>query len=348
MANSILHSQVPPIYGAAFTVCTGFRATSGISLAPTGIDTEISMDAGTFADATNEVTLIKEVGGSTDSALGFITFTDTEMTASNVTIQIKSGNCVTEQITIAPQRILSVTTGTATAATSGSLTLAVGSVAVNDYYSGMVLRTDSGTGSGQARWVYDFDGSTLIATVIPAFEVTPASGTTYTIGLLPGSIASVGAMATDVISAGSISSAAVTKIQNGLAIESGGNISSILSKTDVATSTRMSSADLLSVAQEITLTGGIATILTAISTESSGTTACLLPIYVKDDLGVGIEGAFVQYWEDEAMTIGGWGLYTNEDGYVEFPGIQGEAAWFEISASGHTFSNPYYGVFSPS
>jgi hypothetical protein len=186
MANSITHAQLPPVYGALYTLYIGYRKSDGTSLAPTTPDTEVSLDGGTLADTTNEVTLIKEVGGATDSALGYITLTAAEMTADQVTVQSKSDNCVTALLTLRPARIVATRTGTAQAGASGSITLDTAASAVDDYYNGMVLRTDGGTGAGQARVVTDYNGTSKLATVLPAWETTPSTDTTYTVGYLVG------------------------------------------------------------------------------------------------------------------------------------------------------------------
>jgi hypothetical protein len=213
MANSTTHAQLPPVYGALYTCYIGYRKSDGTSLAPTSIDTEVSTDAGTLADATNEVTLIKEVGGVTDSALGYITLTAAEMTGDQVTVQSKSSNCVTALLTIRPARIVAVRTGTAAGGAAGTITLDASASAVDDYYNGMVLRTDTLTGAGQARVVTDYNGTTKVATVLPAWETTPDATTTYTVGYLVGPAvnqSNVGAVASVTGAVGSVGTGGIT------------------------------------------------------------------------------------------------------------------------------------------
>lgn len=72
-------------------------------------------------------------------------------------------------------------TGTATAGAASTITLAVGSSAVNSYYKGLIIRTTGGTGSGQSRYITGYVGSTRVATVDTAWAVQPDATTTYEI-----------------------------------------------------------------------------------------------------------------------------------------------------------------------
>lgn len=72
-------------------------------------------------------------------------------------------------------------TGTATAGAASTITLAVGSSAVNSYYKGLIIRTTGGTGSGQSRYITGYVGLTRVATVDTAWSVQPDATTTYEI-----------------------------------------------------------------------------------------------------------------------------------------------------------------------
>ena len=61
--------------------------------------------------------------------------------------------------------VASAVTGTATAGTTSSITLAVGASSVNDFYTGMILRVTAGAGSGSICLVTGYVGSTKAATV---------------------------------------------------------------------------------------------------------------------------------------------------------------------------------------
>lgn len=181
MANSVTHASTPPIYGALHTIYAEFRTAAGVATAPTSLDSELSLDGGTFADATNEVTLIKEVGGSTDSPYGYLTLTAAEMTADAVVAQLKSSNCVTIGVNLKPERIIVAHSGTAQAGANTTITLASGASELDDIYNGMYIRTTGGTGTGQARQILDYVGSTRVATV-RQWETNPSSDTTYEVG----------------------------------------------------------------------------------------------------------------------------------------------------------------------
>lgn len=70
--------------------------------------------------------------------------------------------------------------GTAAGATTNTITLAAAASASNDTYNGQVVRIASGTGSGQARVITAYNGTTKVATVSPAWSTIP-TGATYSI-----------------------------------------------------------------------------------------------------------------------------------------------------------------------
>ena len=73
----------------------------------------------------------------------------------------------------------SIASGTATAGTATTITLAVGSSALDSYYNGMIIYTIAGTGLGQTRTITAYVGATRIATVA-TWTATDAT-TTYRI-----------------------------------------------------------------------------------------------------------------------------------------------------------------------
>lgn len=77
-----------------------------------------------------------------------------------------------------------VTTQTAQAGASTTITLASGASARNGAYVGQVITTTGGTGSGQSKTIIAYDGSTKVATINSAWLVTPDNTTTYTIAAL--------------------------------------------------------------------------------------------------------------------------------------------------------------------
>jgi hypothetical protein len=80
-----------------------------------------------------------------------------------------------------------VTEGTAqsTGNDSTHIKLAAGASAVDDFYTGMGLYINSGTGAAPAQYgrvITDYDGTTKIATVDPAFTTVPDGTSVYRIG----------------------------------------------------------------------------------------------------------------------------------------------------------------------
>lgn len=72
--------------------------------------------------------------------------------------------------------------GTAQAGTSSSITLdATGSSSTDDFYNYNLVSIHSGTGAGQVRQVTDYNGTTKVATVDPAWTTTPSTDSEYVI-----------------------------------------------------------------------------------------------------------------------------------------------------------------------
>jgi hypothetical protein len=73
-------------------------------------------------------------------------------------------------------------TGSAVAGAAGSITLAAGASAVDDFYNGMVISITSGTGSGHVGMITDYAGSSKLATVTPVTTTfVPAASSGYSI-----------------------------------------------------------------------------------------------------------------------------------------------------------------------
>jgi len=76
----------------------------------------------------------------------------------------------------------SAVTGTATAGSAGSITLAAGASATDDAYVGMIISITSGTGSGSTGVITDYVGSTKVATVqATTASFTPGASSAYSI-----------------------------------------------------------------------------------------------------------------------------------------------------------------------
>lgn len=76
----------------------------------------------------------------------------------------------------------SAVTGTATAGGAGTITLAAGASAVDDFYNGMVITITSGTGSGHIGLITDYNGTTKVATVQASTATfVPGASSAYSI-----------------------------------------------------------------------------------------------------------------------------------------------------------------------
>ena len=71
--------------------------------------------------------------------------------------------------------------GTATAGSTNSITLAAGASSSDEFYQYARIQTVAGTGSGQSRLCTAYVGSTKVATVAPAWVVDPDGTTDYEI-----------------------------------------------------------------------------------------------------------------------------------------------------------------------
>jgi hypothetical protein len=69
----------------------------------------------------------------------------------------------------------------AQAGAAGSITLVAGASAVNDFYKGQTICIISGTGVGQARACYAYDGGTKVASIRPSWATAPDNTSYYAV-----------------------------------------------------------------------------------------------------------------------------------------------------------------------
>lgn len=77
--------------------------------------------------------------------------------------------------------VLVIETGTAQAGAAGTLTLAAGANANNNFYDDMRIVIVGGTGVGQARVIHEYNGTTKVASIAPDWIVTPDNTSEYQI-----------------------------------------------------------------------------------------------------------------------------------------------------------------------
>jgi hypothetical protein len=190
MANSTTHAALPyPVKGARFTIAVPYLDADGDPTDPTTPDTEFSLDNGAFGDCAEEVTTISGSNGA-----GFITLTGAETNGSLLVVAAKVASGPKNTIATLYPRVLPIAfTGTASAGAAGTITLA-GCPAITDLLIGCIVRTTGGTGGGgtggannQARVITAYT-SGRVATVVPNWETTPDSTTTFEVLLTEASI----------------------------------------------------------------------------------------------------------------------------------------------------------------
>lgn len=86
------------------------------------------------------------------------------------------------EIVITDNSNYSDTIGTATAGGATSITLAVGSSDIDDYYNDLSIEITDGTGVGQKANITDYNATTRVATVDVTWSVTPDNTSEYEIG----------------------------------------------------------------------------------------------------------------------------------------------------------------------
>lgn len=134
-----------------------------------------------------EVLETNEVGGSLDGSApivggGYYGFSEQViMRGSGVAGTAPKWSALMRGAAMALTLTAADVSDTAQAGAASEITLAAGDTAGDDDYIGMVLATTGGTGSGQTCVVTDFDATTKIATVFPAWTVVPDVTTTYVI-----------------------------------------------------------------------------------------------------------------------------------------------------------------------
>ena len=137
MAHAAGDTHEFPIYGAYFRVTFPILDADGdLVSGAASLDSEVSKDSGTFADCANEATEI-----ATSSGMYYLDLTGAEMEAKKLAVIVKTSTAgaKTTPITLYPRRMYVMETGTAQAGAAGTITLASGSSADDDFYNGLYV-----------------------------------------------------------------------------------------------------------------------------------------------------------------------------------------------------------------
>jgi hypothetical protein len=180
-----------PIFNARFRVIFPiFDADGDLVIGAASLDTELSQDTGTFADATNEATEI-----ATSSGMYYLDLVAGELDTKSTTAIVKTATAgaKTSPLILYPKRLPVIRTGTAQAGSGSTITLDSGASALDDFYNGCYVNITNNSPSnaqGQARRITDYVGSTRVATVEAAWGTNPSSASTFEI-LAPGDTVNV-------------------------------------------------------------------------------------------------------------------------------------------------------------
>lgn len=180
-----------PIYNARYRVLFPiFDADGDLVTGAASLDTELSQDTGTFADATNEATEI-----ATSSGMYYLDLVAGEMDTKSTAVIVKTSTsgAKTTPLVLNPVRLPVLRTGTAQAGAASTITLDAGASAQDDYYNGCYVNITNNTptnAQGQARLILDYVGSTRVATIEGTWGTNPSSSSTFEI-LVPPSRAGV-------------------------------------------------------------------------------------------------------------------------------------------------------------
>lgn len=182
MSSSANDAHPFPIYNARFRLTVPLLDADGDPISPSSPDTELSQDAGTFADATNEATEI-----ATSSGIVYVDLIATELDTTSTVVKIASTGAKTTIAVLNPRRLPIIRTGTAQAGAATTITLDSSASAIDDYYVGCYVNITNDTPTnarGQARVITDYVGSTKVATVA-TWGTNPSSSSTFEILATP-------------------------------------------------------------------------------------------------------------------------------------------------------------------
>mgnify|MGYP001609900072 CR=1 FL=1 len=191
MAASAQDAHPWAIYNARFRVVFPILDADGdLVTAAAALDSEVSQDQGTFADATNEATEI-----ATSSGIYYLDLIATEMDTkcSAVIVKTTTTGAKTTPLVLYPKRLPVLRTGTAQAGAASTITLDSGASADDDFYNGCyvnITNNDPANVLGQARRITDYVGSTKVATIEGTWGTNPSVASTFEI-LLPGDTVNV-------------------------------------------------------------------------------------------------------------------------------------------------------------
>lgn len=144
---------------------------------------EAFFDGTGYAGTNNVIPTVSSVatGGITSSSFAAGAINAAALAADAITDAKVASDVTIASVTGAVGSVTadSVHTGTAQAGGASSITLAAGASATNNIYNYQRIDITSGTGAGQSAIIIDYVGSTKVATVDYAWNVTPDNTSVY-------------------------------------------------------------------------------------------------------------------------------------------------------------------------
>jgi hypothetical protein len=163
------------------------EGTYGVDISPDGTDALLvrSLEVTPIEADVVSRDLIRNYLGNSDQLLAqtrvSISF-QVEMAGSGAGATAPRFGSLLKACGMAETTTAAAVTGTATAGGAGTITLAAGASAVDDFYNGMVISITSGTGNGHVGLITDYVGSTKVATVQASTTTfVPGASSAYSI-----------------------------------------------------------------------------------------------------------------------------------------------------------------------
>ncbi len=172
-----------PVKGVAYRVTFPiFNVTGDLVAGAAGLDSEVSIDGGTFTDCTNEATQI-----ATSSGMYYLDLTAAEMAGDTIAVIVKTSttDAKTTPLVFYPERGLEIrgTADTGCSTTSIVTSSLVPAASVTDQFKGRVVifseNTTTAALRGQATDITASSSGGVLT--VTALTTAPASGDTFVI-----------------------------------------------------------------------------------------------------------------------------------------------------------------------
>ena len=166
---------------------TKIESSSGSDSSPAGTDALLvrNLDVTPIEAETISRDLIRPYMGNSDQLLSNVRVAlnfEVEVAGSGASATPSRMDSLLRACGMSSTTTGSAVTGSSQAGGAGTITLASGASAVDDYYVGMAITISSGTGNGHKGLIVDYVGSSKVATVKPSTTTfVPGTGSGYSI-----------------------------------------------------------------------------------------------------------------------------------------------------------------------